>query len=147
MVVFIVIIIDGCVYCHNHWWFACSFEYGISCVVQTKDHKISICCFSAKHTLLRLGCWHFQQCLSYIVIVSFIGGENRSTCRKPSTCQKSLTNLITVCCIAYTSQTLVNAKTGKFEIRISSPCGATCITVDCRFSKPQRLEINQACYV
>jgi hypothetical protein len=27
--------------------------------------------------------------------VSFIGEEKRSTCRKPSTCRKSLTNFIT----------------------------------------------------
>jgi hypothetical protein len=29
------------------------------------------------------------------VVVSFIGGENRSTRRKPQTCHKSLTNFIT----------------------------------------------------
>jgi len=32
---------------------------------------------------------------SYILAVSFIGGENRSTRRKPPTCHKSLTNFIT----------------------------------------------------
>jgi len=32
---------------------------------------------------------------SYIVAVSFIGGGNRSTRRKPLTCRKSLTNFIT----------------------------------------------------
>jgi hypothetical protein len=32
---------------------------------------------------------------SYIVVVSFIGGGNRSTQRKPPACRKSLTNLIT----------------------------------------------------
>ena len=37
----------------------------------------------------------FQQYFSYIVAVSFIGGENRSTWRKPLTCHKSLTNFIT----------------------------------------------------
>ena len=31
----------------------------------------------------------------YIVAVSFIGGANRSTLRKPLTCRKSLTNFIT----------------------------------------------------
>jgi hypothetical protein len=36
---------------------------------------------------------HFQQYFSYIVAVSFIGGGNRSTRRKPPTCRKSLTNL------------------------------------------------------
>jgi hypothetical protein len=35
---------------------------------------------------------HFQQCFSYIVAVSFIGGGNR---KKPLTCRKSLANLIT----------------------------------------------------
>jgi hypothetical protein len=38
---------------------------------------------------------HFQQYFSYIVAVSFIGGGNRSTLRKPLTCRKSLTNFIT----------------------------------------------------
>ena len=38
---------------------------------------------------------HFQQYFSYIVAVSFIGRENRSTRRKPLTCRKSLTNFIT----------------------------------------------------
>jgi hypothetical protein len=33
-----------------------------------------------------------QQYFSYIVAVSFIGGGNRSTRRKPPTCCKSLTN-------------------------------------------------------
>ena len=32
---------------------------------------------------------------SYIVVVSFIGGGNRSTQRKPPICRKSLTNFIT----------------------------------------------------
>jgi len=35
--------------------------------------------------------------------VTFIGGGNRSTRRKPPTCRKSLTNFITYCCIEYTS--------------------------------------------
>jgi hypothetical protein len=35
--------------------------------------------------------------------VSFIGGGNRSTRRKPPTCGKSLTNFITQCCIDHTS--------------------------------------------
>ena len=38
---------------------------------------------------------HFQQYLRYIVAVSFIGGGNRSTWRKPLTCRKSLKNVIT----------------------------------------------------
>ena len=37
----------------------------------------------------------FQQYLSYVVAVSFIGGGNRSTRRKPPTCHRSLTNFIT----------------------------------------------------
>ena len=36
---------------------------------------------------------------SYIVAVSFIGGGNRSIRRKQPTCNKSLTNFITYCCI------------------------------------------------
>jgi hypothetical protein len=38
---------------------------------------------------------HFLQYVSYIMAVSFIGGGNRSTRRKPPTCRKSLTNFIT----------------------------------------------------
>ena len=38
---------------------------------------------------------HFQQYFRYIVAVSFIGGGNRSTRRKPTTCRKSLTTFIT----------------------------------------------------
>jgi hypothetical protein len=38
---------------------------------------------------------HFQQSVNYIVAVSFIGGGNRSTRRKPPTCRKSPTNFIT----------------------------------------------------
>ena len=37
---------------------------------------------------------HFQQYFSYFVGVSFIGGGNQSTLRKPLTCRKSLTNFI-----------------------------------------------------
>jgi len=36
---------------------------------------------------------HFQQYFSYIVVVSFIGGRNRNTQRKPPTCRKSITHL------------------------------------------------------
>ena len=53
------------------------------------------------------GVWqHFQQYFSYmyIVVVSFIDGGNQSTRRKPPTCRKSLTNLITLCYIEYTSE-------------------------------------------
>jgi len=45
----------------------------------------------------------FKQYFRYIVVVSFIGGGNRSTRRKPPTCHKSLTNYITKFCIEYTS--------------------------------------------
>jgi hypothetical protein len=38
---------------------------------------------------------HFQQYFSYIVAISFIGGGNWSTEKKPQTCRKSLTNFIT----------------------------------------------------
>jgi hypothetical protein len=36
-----------------------------------------------------------QQYFSYIKAVSFIGGGNKSTQRKPPICHKSLTNFIT----------------------------------------------------
>jgi hypothetical protein len=37
---------------------------------------------------------HFQQYFSYIVAVSFIGGGNQRTWKKPLTCRKSLTNVV-----------------------------------------------------
>jgi hypothetical protein len=40
---------------------------------------------------------------SYIMAVNFIGGGYRSHRKKPPTCRKSLTNLITYCYIEYTS--------------------------------------------
>jgi hypothetical protein len=45
-----------------------------------------------KHIDNQLLC-HFQQYFSYIMAVSFIGGGNQSTPRKPPTCGKSLTNM------------------------------------------------------
>jgi hypothetical protein len=39
--------------------------------------------------------------INILVVVSFIGGENRSTRRKPPICHNS--NVITQCCIEYTS--------------------------------------------
>ena len=36
-------------------------------------------------------------------MVTFIGGGNRGTWRKPLTCRKSLTNFLALCCTKYTS--------------------------------------------
>ena len=44
---------------------------------------------------------------SYILAVSFIGGGNQRTWRKPPTCCKSLTNFITYCCIVHFAMTRV----------------------------------------
>jgi hypothetical protein len=46
-----------------------------------------------------LGLWRltpFQQYFSFIVTFSFIDGGNRSNRRKPSTCDKSLTNFLKI---------------------------------------------------
>ena len=43
-----------------------------------------------------LGLCQFRQYFSYIMAVSFIGGENWSAQRKPPTCRKWLTNFITL---------------------------------------------------
>jgi hypothetical protein len=56
-----------------------------------------------QNVMLMLSLCHLKQYFSYIVAVSFIGGGNRSTRRKPPTCRKSLTNFITYCCIKYIS--------------------------------------------
>ena len=79
-----------------HWW-----QYCISCQVWFKywrfvsnrfwrlfGFKVGL---GLAYGVLR----HFQQYFSYIVAVSFIGGGNRCTWRKPPTCHKSLTNFIT----------------------------------------------------
>jgi len=44
----------------------------------------------------------FEQYFSYIMPISFIGGGNRDTQRKPLTWRKSLTNFITQWCTEYT---------------------------------------------
>ena len=55
-------------------------------------------------TIWGYGVWHhLQQYFSYIVAVSFRGESNRSCRRKPPTCRKILTTIITYCCIVYTS--------------------------------------------
>jgi len=46
---------------------------------------------NAKYRIrVRVSVMVFQQYFSYIVAVSFIGGINQSTRRKPPTCRKSL---------------------------------------------------------
>jgi len=44
-----------------------------------------------------------QKYVSYILAVSFIDEGSRSTLRKPPTCRKKLTNMITLCSIEHTS--------------------------------------------
>ena len=45
--------------------------------------------------IIGLGLFQIQQYFRHIVVVSFIGGGNRSTQRKPPIYHKSLTNFIT----------------------------------------------------
>jgi hypothetical protein len=55
-------------------------------------HIIAIAHVTKKIWLMAYGdSRHFQKYFSYIVVVSFIGGRNRSTKRKPPTGRKSLT--------------------------------------------------------
>jgi hypothetical protein len=71
-----------------------------------------------------LGLWcltPFQQYFCFIVTLSFIDGGNRSTRRKPSICDKSLTNFITYSCIEYTSPW------AGFEFTILVVIGTDCI--------------------
>jgi hypothetical protein len=51
---------------------------------------------SVVKTILKIN-RQYEQYFSYVVAVSFIGGRNGSTRRKPPTCRKSLTNFITEC--------------------------------------------------
>jgi hypothetical protein len=73
--------------------------------VKLKEKLLKVVC--NKHPLNKgkgYGVYHhYQQYFSYIVAVSFIGGGNRSTQRKPATCRKSLTNFITKYCTESTS--------------------------------------------
>ena len=55
----------------------------------------------------------------------FIGGGNRRTRRKPPTCRKSLTNLITYCCIEH-----ISTRTG-FELTTLVVIGTDC-TCNCK---------------
>jgi len=68
-------------------------------------------------------------------VVSFIGGRNRSTRRKPLTCRKSLTNFIPYYCIEHTTPW-----TG-FELRTLMVKGTNC-TGSCKQtiirSRPRR---------
>jgi len=68
-----------------------------------------------------------SQYVSYIVAVSFIGGGNLSTRKKPSTCHRSLANFITLCCFEYTSPW-----TG-FELTTLVLIGSDC-TSSCKFN-------------
>jgi hypothetical protein len=56
-------------------------------------------------TGLGLGLWSLTpfSTVDHIVVVSFIGGGNRSARRKSPICRKSLTNVITKCSIGYAS--------------------------------------------
>jgi hypothetical protein len=61
------------------------------------------------------------------VAVSFIGGGNQSTQRKPPTCSKSLTNFITYFCIKYTSPRV------GFKLTTLVVIGSCCIC-SCKFN-------------
>ena len=63
------------------------------CSGQTKDDKISICCFSTKHAVLRSKsglCGYATSTIFYL----YLGGGNQNISRKPYTL-RSVTNLIT----------------------------------------------------
>jgi hypothetical protein len=64
----------------------------------------------------------FRQYFNYIVAVSFIGGGNQSTRRKPQTCRKSLINFIRLGCIEFTSQSV------GFELTTLVVIGTDCIS-------------------
>ena len=67
-----------------------------SCMWRTSEHpKHHSCQVLFKLGLAQVYSAYFQQYFSHIVAVSFIGGENRNTRRKPLICRKALTNFIT----------------------------------------------------
>jgi hypothetical protein len=70
-------------------------EMYIITVYKTTDLKKSICLFLNPIVQLLLFCLYMQQYFNFIVAVSFIGGGNQSTQRKPPTCRNSLSNFIT----------------------------------------------------
>jgi hypothetical protein len=83
---------------HHYHLIECS-RYNITENCSNNNHSLTLCyCFKWVKLFHR----HegrvmvfnatFNNIFSYIVVVSFIGGGNRSTWRKPPTCHKSLTN-------------------------------------------------------
>ena len=70
-----------------------------------KEIKIILFLCHLKY-ILSVSVMVFNATFNNISVISWrsiiIGGGNRSTRRKPSTCRKSLTNFITYCCIEHT---------------------------------------------
>ena len=73
---------------NQYWssWQKYSFEIGRRHVHLIQKRGFGLWCLTPLSTLF----------FSYIVAVSFTGGGNRSTRRKPPICRKSLTNYITM---------------------------------------------------
>ena len=69
--------------------------------------RLAFCNISQNARIQEIGLWSSTSLSRIFQLyrgVSFIGGWNRSTRRKPPIWRKSLTNFITYCCIKYTSQ-------------------------------------------
>ena len=73
-----------------YWWWKPEYPEKTTDLSQVTDKEL------IKHLWLVYGVQrHLQQCFSYIVAVSFIGGGNRNTKRKPPSCRYSLPSFIT----------------------------------------------------
>ena len=96
------------------------------------DHKIIIL---NKYCIKISQLFHFDTFETGLVwFISFIGGGNRSTRRKPTTCRRSLTNSITLCCIEYFSPWTGFELTTLVVIGIN--CTGSCNTITVRSHRP-----------
>ena len=84
---FILYIMVICITYYERHWFWNKLLYTLNCMLSQKNQ------LSVFFRLVILN--GVQQCFSYILAVSFIGGGNLSTQRKPQNYHKSLTNFIT----------------------------------------------------
>jgi hypothetical protein len=123
---------------------------------QTKDYKIGICCFSAKHAPLRRKSKDWlaqnQNNVSVWSDMSICGLFLRSTALEAST----LTITAPMRCFwmmlprEYTLSQYEcvppgeRAKTG--WLRIMCPCGVTCLSAGCFFSELAQWKCNSACW-
>jgi hypothetical protein len=99
--------------CCNLWLLNLSQNMAIVnqslCILNIEGLGVRVMVFNATLNNISVISWRSVLLVEEITVytekvtVNLIGGGNNSTWRKPPTCRKSLTNLITQCCIEYSS--------------------------------------------